>query len=177
MKDFSSIEVSIENSRSERKWDVVKLSLEEYSEIFDLIYDTDTKYHANLRDMKTYYWLVMAEYHFYSILDFHATMDCLRRAIAFNVSDVSVRCMAAKMLLHICQPTLQGFFSQDMKLRMNLERYKMKNFVHNNKLTLESILGECYKKVQRLFLLIFFLMIVLLFSFLAIRSFRWNSIR
>jgi hypothetical protein len=147
VKDYWPIECSIENGRLERKWDVVKSNLDEYSEIFDLVYDTQTKYHSNLRDMKTFYWLVMAEYNFYSILDFHASMDCLRRAIAFDVSDVYVRCMAARMLLHICQPTLQSFFSLDTKLKMNIERFKMKNFVHNNKLKLESILGEQYQKV------------------------------
>ncbi len=147
MKDYYPIECSIDDARLANNWDDVKLSLEEYSQIFDEIYDVNTKYHRNLREMKTYYWIVMAEYNFFCLLDFHAAMDCVRRAIAFDVSNVFVRLLVAKMVLHICQPTLLSLFPCDRRLKINSERFKMKNFILNKKLTLETILGNHHWKV------------------------------
>jgi hypothetical protein len=145
--DFWTIECAIEQLRSEQRWEQLKPLLDQYSSIFDVTSELHTKFHSSVREMKTYYWETTAEYSFFQGLDFHSTVDSIRRALAFDVANVPVRLLVAKIILHICQPTLQSYFPHDMKLKTNLERCKIKNFHDHMQLELAPIMGESYEKV------------------------------
>jgi hypothetical protein len=104
--DFDKLEETIEIARLDQNWQVVKEALQDYSKVFEIIYEVKTNYHFNGKEMKAYYWICLSEYTFHTSGDFTASIDCLRRASAFNYSSSELRMLIVRYFLISCYPTV-----------------------------------------------------------------------
>jgi hypothetical protein len=139
-------EDKIEVARLDQDWETVKAALQEYSKVFDFTYDISTKYHANLKEMKSYYWVCSAEYTFHLTGDFNASIDCLRRAGAFHYSSLEIRILIIRFFLAACRQSITKLKSP---LSTSKSMKNVKNFDLEN-LQLYLYLGD-FVKVRSFF--------------------------
>lgn len=101
-----TIEQIIDAHRLEENWTDVVSCLERYAHIFDSGTSVGTKQHPDLKRVKAYYWVVMAEYLYKYKSDFISAIDCLRRAMSIDEKYVDVKIVCSSMLLHKTKPLL-----------------------------------------------------------------------
>ena len=149
-EDLWQLECNIEVQRLERNWTALKVSLEQYSHVFDRSMDRTTKFHASLKEMKSFYWCCTAELSFHSTLDFNASIDAIRRAVAFNVNNIQVRILIAHFLLCISQDSIGVLYPRDRRIGGGsiTASNKLSNFDFDQDLSLASILGQYYEVRQ-----------------------------
>lgn len=128
--DYQSLEEAIEVARLDQNWAGLKQNLQEYAHVFDRTQEVATQFHANLKEIKCHYWVCFAEYTFHVNGDFTASIDCLRRASAFNYSNFEIRILIVRFFLLACRPTItkyQEFHSNQIKNNKTLTNFDESN--------------------------------------------------
>ncbi len=144
---YQELEFQIDKARLDQDWESIKENLKKYAHIFDITGDVSTNLHTNAKEMKCYYWLCQSEVSFHLNGDFVASIDCLRRAVAFHYPSLEVRILIVRYFLYACKETMNKFKSSHghRKRISSLNNFDMEN------LQLVLYLGE-FASVSRAFL-------------------------
>lgn len=143
MINFAALEDVIEGCRLDEDWIGCKSNLDQYAKVFELSPPFSTPYHPDLKMMKAYYWLCLAETTFSSSGDFDSAIDCLRRGIALRTSHRDLPLVIMRILLRACQDIVLEAFPLASSSQRRAEKVKFEAGVE--RASLASALGERYK--------------------------------
>ncbi|RYG98286.1 hypothetical protein EON65_51630 [archaeon] len=140
--NFAALEDVIEGCRLDEDWIGCKSNLDQYAKIFELTPPYSTPYHPDLKMMKAYYWLCLAECTFSSSGDFDGAIDCLRRGIALRSSHRDLPLVTLRILLRACQDIVLEAFPMAISSLRRTEKVKFEEGFE--RASLASALGERY---------------------------------
>lgn len=98
------LEAIIDEYRFEEDWAEIVKCIERYAHVFDSGVAVGTKQHPDLKRVKAYYWVCMAEVLYKSRGDFVSAVDCLRRAMSIDDKYADTKIMCSVILLHKTKP-------------------------------------------------------------------------
>jgi hypothetical protein len=144
--NLSALEEVLEVYRLDEDWNACRRNLEQYSKIFEISEGYATLFHSDIRAMKSYYWICLAEVVFHSSGDFDNAIDYLRRGIAIYPNHHDIRGVTVRILLKACRNLL----SQEFHLTVasggkKIEKIKFDESIERP--VLKTVLGERFQVV------------------------------
>ena len=145
--NFAALEDVIEGCRLDEDWIGCKSNLDQYAKIFEVSPPFSTQYHSDLKMMKAYYWLCLAECTFSGSGDFDGAIDCLRRGIAIRSSHRELQLVTMRILLRACQDIVLEAFPVASSSQRRAEKVKFEGGVE--RASLAAALGERYQVLEK----------------------------
>eukprot|EP00981_Chlorochromonas_danica_P003270 scaffold634_cov185-Ochromonas_danica.AAC.7 len=145
--NFSALEEILESCRLEENWSGCQQNLHQYSTIFDIQQPYATSIHRELKSMKAYYWVIMAEVAFHHQYDLDNAIDCLRRAIVMDNGHPHIRPITARFILNVTE----GLLSQEIEWIGQRYHQNMDVIHYDHSIerpTLPIILGDRYRELS-----------------------------
>ena len=148
-----ALEEFIDASRSLCDWTSVISGIERYAHLFDVGAASYTRQHTEIHEIRSYYWICMAQVVLYTRKDYNNAIDCSRRAIDINRSNIDAVVVLSQILLTIASKFLINNNTNNSDIidinEDNDETY-VKNIEYKSIILLQDILVDLPKSEQTL---------------------------
>ena len=148
-----ALEEFIDGSRSLNDWPSVISGIERYAHLFDVGAASYTRQHSEMHEIRSYYWVCMAQIVLYTRKDYNNAIDCTRRAIDINRSNIDAIVVLSQILLTVSSKFLKNNNANYCDIndisKINEENDEfVKNIEYKSIILLQDILVDLPKSEQ-----------------------------
>ncbi len=139
------LESIIDKYRFEQRWADVLPCIERYAHIFNSGASVGTKQHPDIRSVKAYYWVCLAEIKYYLKSDFVESIDCLRRAMLTDEKYADSKIVCCAILIDKTKALLGCDENPSSSKNKNLVRPHSVGEISFDSIDLAFIMGDLYQ--------------------------------